>query len=40
MAIKKNQEQKKDQILSRHTGEEGRDQFKTKGTGIPGRETL
>lgn len=37
---KKNDQKQKNDILQRHTDAEGRDAYKSKGTGIPGRETF
>lgn len=39
MAKKNNEKQPKDQTIERHFEEKSTDKYKTKGKGIPGRET-
>ena len=40
MAKKKNEKKSKDQAIDRPFDEKTRDKYKTKGKGIPGRETF
>lgn len=37
---KKGNQKHKNELVSRHTDDEGRDAYKKEGTGIPGRETF
>lgn len=39
MPKEKNGKQPKEETIDRHYDSEGRDKFKSKGKGIPGRET-